>query len=385
MSKFISLSEPYIDNTDIKSVSKVIRKKWVSTAGKDIEVFEKLISDFTNSKYAIACINGTSALHISLKIAGVKSNDEVIIPTITFVAPVNSIIYNNATPIFMDVDDFYNINIPKTIDFIKNYTKFRNGYSYNIKTNKRISAIIVVHVWGNAVNIKPLISICKKANIKIIEDASESLGSKYKRKINNRNHTGTLGFMGCLSFNGNKIITTGGGGMILTNNLQRAKKARYLINQAKDDSVYFQHNEIGYNYRLTNLQAALGISQIKKIQIILNKKKKINNEYSKILSNCKNLELTKNPEYANNNNWLNVIKIKNAKNLDKYIKYFEKNKIQVRPVWQMNHTQKQFKNYQTYNIVNAYKLVKESLCLPSSYSLKISDILKITKILKRIT
>ena len=181
MSKFLALSEPYFDKDEIKNVTKVIKSSWVSTAGKEIGVFENLLSKYTNSKYAIACVNGTSALHISLKLAGVKKNDEIIIPTLTFVAPVNAIIYNNASPIFMDSDEFYNIDAKKTIEFIENNTVFKKGYSYNIRTKQRISAIIIVHVWGNAVDLNELIKVCEKANIKIIEDASESLGSFYKK------------------------------------------------------------------------------------------------------------------------------------------------------------------------------------------------------------
>ena len=383
MFKYLPLSEPYLDKSEIKSVSNVIKNNWVSTAGKEINTFEKLISRYTKSKHSVACINGTSALHIALKIAGVKKNDEVIIPTLTFIAPVYAIKYIGASPVFMDVDIYHNLDIAKTIDYIKNNTEFKNGYSYNKNTKKRISAIVIVHVWGNAVNIYSLISICKNTNIKIVEDASESLGTWYK-KGKNKFHTGTLGFIGCLSFNGNKIITTGGGGMILTNNAKHAKKAEYLINQAKDDSVFFKHDNIGYNYRLTNLQAALGIPQIKKIKKILNKKKIINNLYKKELLNLSKVKIYKNPKYSLNNNWINIVEFKGRVNIKKIIDHFEKNKIQVRPIWKLNHTQKQFKKCETYKIENAKKIIKNSLCLPSSYNLNKKDILRIVKCFKDI-
>lgn len=384
MSKFLALSEPYFDKDEIKNVTKVIKSSWVSTVGKEIGVFENLLSKYTNSKYAIACVNGTSALHISLKLAGVKKNDEVIIPTLTFIAPVNAIIYNNASPIFMDSDEFYNIDSKKTIEFIENNTVFKKGFSYNIRTKQRISAIIIVHVWGNAADLNELIKVCEKANIKIIEDASESLGSFYK-KLKNKPHTGTLGALGCLSFNGNKIITTSGGGMILTNNSTLAKKAKYLINQAKDDSIFFIHNEVGYNYRLTNLQAALGTAQFKKLDKILLKKKKIHKIYKDNISNLKTVKLIEGPEYSTNNNWLNIIQFNKKVELKKIIKKFEKKNIQVRPVWKLNHTQKQYKKYETYKINFAKKIINNSLCIPSSFNLSKKDIMRVVNNIKKLS
>ena len=223
----IPLSVPSLKGNELKYVTKCIKTEWISSSGKFVKTFEDKVSSYLGTKHAIACINGTSALQVSLRILGVSPNDEVIVPTITCVAPVNAIIYNNAKPIFMDCDEFFNIDVNKTIEFIKKNTIFKKKHSYNKKTKKRISAIIPVHVWGNDVDLEKLLLICKKRNIAILEDASESFGTKYiNGKIKNK-YTGTVGKIGCISFNGNKIITTGGGGMILTNDKKMAKRARY--------------------------------------------------------------------------------------------------------------------------------------------------------------
>ena len=269
----ISLHSPIFDGKEIQFANNCIKSSWLSSSGKFVKLFEDKVKSFTKSKFAIACVNGTAALQISLRLAGVKNSHEVIVPTITFIAPINAVRYNGANPIFMDCDEYCNIDVKKTIEFINKETFFKKQFTYNKKTKNKISAIIVVHVFGNPVNLEPLIKICKKRNIKIIEDGSESLGSKYvSGKLKNK-HTGTVGYLGCLSFNLNKIVTSGGGGMILTNNKKIAKKAKYLTNQAKDDSVNFVHNSIGYNFGLTNIHAAIGYAQLNKLNKVLLQKK----------------------------------------------------------------------------------------------------------------
>jgi dTDP-4-amino-4,6-dideoxygalactose transaminase len=237
MSNYIPLSIPSLNGNEWQYVKECLDTEWVSSSGKYVDLFEKVVADFTGSKYAIACVNGTSALQVSLRLTGVQPDDEVIVPTLTFIASVNAITYNGASPVFMDADKYYNLDSEKTIEFIKNETVFKDGLTYNKISNKRISAIVPVHVWGNACWLDELISICKKRNISIIEDASESLGTVYNAGRYSGKHTGTVGKLGCLSFNGNKIITTGGGGMILTDDEELADKARYLTTQAKDDPV----------------------------------------------------------------------------------------------------------------------------------------------------
>ena len=372
----INLHSPSINKDAINYLKKCVKTGWVSTGGNLVTQFEKKIENITGSKYAIACNSGTSALHISLKLAGVQSGDEVIVPSLTFVATINAILYNSCSPIFMDSDNFYNIDEDKTIEFLKKNTIKMKNFTYNKKTRKKISAILITHVWGNAANLNKLLKECKKRKIIIVEDASESLGTRYKK--NNR-HTGTLGLLGVLSFNANKIITTGSGGAILTSNPVLAKRARYLTTQAKDDPIYFVHNDIGYNYRMSNISAALGLSQIKQIKFFLKKKKLIREFYFSRLEKVKNLQLAKTPEYSKNNNWLNILKINNKfkYSRDRLINNMIKNNISVRPVWKLNHLQKPFKKFQQYKIKNAINLVKYSLCLPSSPSLTKRELKKI--------
>ena len=377
MNSYIPLSVPSFNGNEKKYVSECIETEWVSSAGKYVDLFEKKIANYTKSVYAIACVNGTSALQISLNLAGVKSGDEVIVPALTFVAPVNTIIYNKADPIFMDVDSFYNICSEKTIDFLRKHTFFKNNFTYNKLTKKRISAIIPVHIWGNAAMLDNLFAICKDRNIAIVEDASESLGTVYNSGKFKDNHTGTIGKLGCISFNGNKIITTGGGGMILTNSEDLAQKAKYLTTQAKDDPVNYIHNEVGYNFRLTNIQAALGVGQLEQLENILERKREINLRYSENLNAINGLKISSTPSYASNNNWLNILQIdlkEYHKTPIELMKRLEDKGIQTRPVWYLNHKQKPFINYQSFKIELAEKLLKTSLCLPSSFSLSNSQI-----------
>ncbi len=373
------MNAPAFFSNEKKYLQNCIDTSWVSTAGSYVNEFEKKISDYTKSKYAIACNSGTAALQISLKIAGVKENDEVIVPTITFIAPVNAIKYNNAFPVFMDVDDFFNIDVFKLKEFLEKETYYKNGFTYNKKTNRVIKAILPVHVWGNAANLEPIIEYLEKINIDIIEDASESLGSEYQSGKLISKHTGTVGKLGCLSFNGNKIITTGGGGIILTNEKLLAEKAFYFSNQAKDDHVKFIHNDIGYNYRLSNLQAAVGLAQSENLVKVLKKKKSIHENYINVFKNCEYASILRSPSYSYNNNWMNVLILeKDIKlDIDKIVSYFKNNNIEIRPVWYPNHLQEPYASCQNFKIENAMKLVRKSICLPSSYNLSDTEIQKI--------
>ena len=349
----ISLNTPNLIGNEWKYLKKCIDTNWISTSGSFVRIFEKSVCEFTSSKYAIACMNGTSALQISLKLAGVNLESEVIVPTLTFIAPVNAINYNNAEPIFMDVDNYFNIDIKKTCEFINKHTYFKSGFTYNKKTKKKISAIIPVHIWGNAVDLKELRLICRKKNIKIIEDASESLGTFYKNDNLRKKHTGTIGDLGCISFNGNKIITSGGGGVILTNNKKLAKKANYLINQAKDDSIKFVHNEIGFNYKLSNIHAAIGLAQLEKINFFLNKKKMIHEYYKKKIQSSNSFKISDVPNYAFNNYWMNIIEIKKKNksiSVKNILSKMKKANINCSPIWKLNHLQKPYQKCQTYKI-----------------------------------
>ena len=380
----INLHEPNFDKKDLSYLTKCLESGWVSTSGDYIEKFEYNISKYTGSKFSIACINGTSALQIALKLADVSDGDEVMVPSLTFVASVNAIKYNQAEPIFLDNDNNYTLDIDKILEFLKNETipkivftsKGKVRITINKKTKKRIKALMIVHTFGNAVNIEKIIKICKEKNISIVEDAAESLGTFYNSGKYKNRHTGTVGLIGCLSFNGNKIITAGGGGMILTNDSKIASKARYLISQAKNDSLFYVHDEIGYNYKLNNLQASLGLSQFYKLDSYLKNKKKIHNRYKLNVNKISYLRITQGPIYSSNNHWLNILEIDrdlNERKFKKIIKEFHKNNIGVRPLWKPNHLQKIYLKNQQYKLKYINEIYFKRICLPSSPNLTIKD------------
>lgn len=363
------LHQPELNKNDLKHLKKSFKSGWISTSGKYINKFESQIVKTTNSKNVSCLINGTSALQISLLMSGAIKNTEVIVPTITFVSTINAIIYNNASPIFMDVDENFNLDENKTIEFIKKKTIIKNGYIINKLTKKKIVALLVVHVFGNAANFKKLFNFLKKLKVKIIEDAAESLGVKYKKSYFNGLHTGTIGDYGCLSFNGNKIVTSGGGGAILSKKKKIKKKIDYLITQAKSNSVNFVHDDIGFNYKISNLHASIGYSQIIRLKEFMRRKKKIFEFYKSYFGKSNKFYIMPNSENCLSNNWLNILRISKKNSLyirNNLINRLIKKKINVRCVWKPNHLQKPFLKFQNYKISKALKLVNSSVCLPSS-------------------
>ena len=282
----------------------------------------------------------------------------------------------------MDVDEFHNIDEIKTIDFIKNHTfRFNNG-TYNKKTKRRLSAIIVVHMWGRAAKFSQLYDVAKKYNIEIVEDAAEALGTKYtKGKFKNK-FAGTIGKFGCISFNANKIITSGGGGMILTNSKKDEAKINHLITQAKKDKIYFIHDEIGYNLSLSNLHCAIGFGQALNFKKILLVKKKIYNFYYKYIKDKKNIFFLKEPSYCNSNKWMNVISLKKNTKIKNniLINKFRKNNIDVRGVWYPCDLLQMYKKNEKFKLSKVYEITKKSICLPSGPNLSINELKKIIKL-----
>lgn len=387
MDKFIPLSVPFIQGNEWKYVKECLDTEWVSSAGKYVNKFEEEIAKYTGAKHAIACVNGTAALHIALKLVGVEPGDEVIVPTLTFIAPVNVVRYLGAEPIFMDADEFYNIDIEKTTQFIKEETRLENGFTINKSTNKRITAIIPVHVFGNAVDLEPLVEICNERNIKIVEDATESLGIKYISGSFAGKHCGTIGMLGCLSFNGNKIITTGGGGMILSDDAELTEKAVYLTTQAKDDRVKYIHDEIGYNFRLTNIQAAMGVAQLEQLPKFLEIKKKTYQTYKENINEIPGLQIADVPAYADNNHWMVSMQIDKdiyGKDREELMVYLSDNNIGTRPVWHLNHQQKPYQDCQTYKIEKAVDLLGKTLNIPSSVNITDNQINSVIEVLSNV-
>ncbi|MGA2602771.1 MAG: LegC family aminotransferase [Verrucomicrobiia bacterium] len=383
---FIPLSVPVIQGNEWTYVKECLDTGWVSSAGKFVDRFEHETSQFTGAKYAVACASGTAALHVALRIAGVSAGDEVIVPTVTFIASVNSIRYVDAQPVFMDCDDYYNLDVEKTRSFILQETVFRDGHTYNRQTSRRIAAVMPVHVFGNAVWLDELLPLCRERNIKLIEDAAESIGTRYATGQFKGGHTGTVGDIGCLSFNGNKIITTGGGGMILTNHREFADQAKYLTTQAKDDDLRFVHNDVGYNYRLTNVQAAIGVAQLEQIGKYLERKHGNYATYKRQIDDIPGLHLAEGPAYASNNHWMYALQIDSAKyglDREQLMAEMSRNQIQTRPLWLLNHRQRSYANCQHYQIDRANHLLDVTLNLPCSVDLTPLQIQRVIKVLRQ--
>lgn len=383
----IPLSAPTIAGNEIDFLKKTIKKNWISTFGNYKIKFDRSLSKITKSNYVVSVSSGTAALHLALCALGIKKGEEVIVPSLTFVASVNVIKYLNSDPIFMDVDDSHNLDVKKTITFLKQNTFKKNKSTYNKKTKKKISAIIIAHMWGNALEFNELVKICKKMNIYIIEDAAEALGTYYLNGQNKKKHVGTIGDIGCLSFNGNKIITTGSGGALLVKKKSLQKKILYLAEQAKNDSIKYIHNEVGFNYRMPNLNAAFGYAQLKKLNDYILKRKKNFLIYKSLIKKITGLKLLEPMFYSKSNYWMNIMVI-DKKIIKKTPLYFHqkllKQNIESRLVWRPNHLQKMYKGNEKYKIDLSNKIYETCLCIPSSSNLKISEIKKICKIIKKI-
>jgi aminotransferase in exopolysaccharide biosynthesis len=381
----IPLSAPEIRGNEWRYLKDCLDSGWVSTAGKYVEEFEQKVAAYAGVKHAVACVNGTAALHIALIIAGIKPGDEVLVPTVTFIAPVNAVKYIGAEPVFMDCDQYLNIDMAKVADFLVQECELRSGELVNIRSGRAVKAVLPVHVFGHPVDLEPLMELAGKYGLKVIEDATESLGSYYRSGKYHGKMTGGVGDLGCLSFNGNKIMTTGGGGMILTNDQDAAHRAKYLTTQAKDDAVLYVHNEIGFNYRLTNLQAAFGLAQIEKMPEFVAKKRKNFAQYLAELKGVKGLSLLAEPEYAVSNYWFYSMLVDQAAfGLDNLglMQALSRQGIQSRPLWRLNHQQQPYVNNQAYKIEQAQLYHQTVLNLPCSVGLKTDQITKIVEVIK---
>src|SRR2546426_3112212 len=274
--EFVPLSAPAIQGREWEYVKECLDTAWVSSTGQFVERFEEMVSERTGARYAVATVNGTAALHVALLIAGVQPDDEVLVSTLTFIAPANAIRYVRAWPVFVDAEPVHwQMDPEKLVGFVETECEWR-GALYNKQSGRRVSAIVPAHILGHPVDMQPILDVARKYDLRVVEDATESLGARYRGTP-----VGILGDVACLSFNGNKTITTGGGGMILTNNGAWAARAKYLTTQAKDDSIEYIHGEIGYNYRLTNLQAALGCAQLEKLDEYVGAKRRLAETYTR--------------------------------------------------------------------------------------------------------
>lgn len=371
----IPLSEPEISGNEWKYIKECLDTRWVSSIGNYVTRFEEMVASYLEIKHAVAVVNGTSALHVSLIASGVKPDDEVIVPALTFIAPANVVRYCGAHPVFMDCErDTLCMDVQKVADFINNECEsHEDGYTYNKKSRKKVKAVIPVHIFGHPADMDSLLEVCNKNNIDIIEDATESLGSKYKG-----NSTGSLGKIGCFSFNGNKIITTGGGGMVVTDNENIAKRIRHLTTQAKCDLFEYDHDEIGYNYRLTNIHAAMGVAQMER----LDEFKKIKREnavlYRELLSDIDAVEFFWEKEWAESNFWFYTIKV-HGQHKKALLEHLLSKNIQVRPIWKLINTLPMYRSYQAYKIEMAPEAYSSCINLPCSVNLRREEIEYVTE------
>ena len=364
MSKLIPLSEPNFSKEDRKLLLESFDSTFISSSGKFLDKFEDKIAKLTRSGSCTLTTNGTSAIHLGLKALGVKEGDEVICPSLTFIASINPILYLNASPIFMDSDEYFCMDLEKLKHFLTKHTYTNKMGTFNKITKKRISSLILVHVWGNAGKAVEIVRECKKRKIKVLEDATESLGTKIKKE---NLYTGTIGDVGCYSFNGNKIITAGGGGAVVSKNKNLINKIKFWSTQSKSDPFNYIHNELGFNYRLSNMQAAIGLSQLKRLRKIINQKK-ILRKYTERVLHSKGYKLYELPPYSDNNCWLFVMKCKSSERM-KLLNKLNSNNVMARPVWGLCHKQRYTKQFQSFEIEKSEKLLKESICLPSSSGL----------------
>lgn len=300
----VKLHEPTFDGNEWTYIKECLDSTYVSSVGKFVDKFESDLVDFTGAKFAISVVNGTAALHIALKLSGVKDNDEVLVPALTFVATANAVTYCNAVPHFVDSEETtLGMDAEKLREYLKDTTEQKNGMCVNNLTGRVIRAMVPMHTFGHPANIEGLISVSKDFNIELIEDAAESLGSYYQGK-----HTGTFGQFGTLSFNGNKIITTGGGGAILTNNESLARHAKHITTVAKVPHAWeFSHDQVGYNYRMPNINAALGCAQLEQISSKIKSKRDLFKKYKSEFSKIKRIKLFEEPKQSESNYWLQSI------------------------------------------------------------------------------
>ena len=359
----IPLHRPIFNGNEKEYLIQCIDSNFVSSVGDGIIEFENKIAKFVGSKYAVAVVNGTSALHIALKLSNVKPGDEVITQALTFVATCNAISYLGSRPIFIDVDKETMGLSPDALSLFleKHAIVNEQGKTINKSTGKIISACVPMHTYGHPCRIDEIIEICNKYHISVIEDAAESLGSKYKNRS-----TGLFGSCGILSFNGNKIITTGGGGMIVTDDKNLALLCKHLTTTAKKTHIYYyNHDQIGYNYRMPNLNAVLGLAQMEKIDYFINEKRKNAKMYEEFFNNI-GIEFFKEPVDALSNYWLNCILLDSNSDKVAFLEQTNEEGVMARPIWTLMSDLKMFKKCQNDGLKNSKWLEKRVVCIPSS-------------------
>lgn len=366
---FIPLSVPNLKGRELEYVTNAVKTEWVSTGGPYIGEFEKAIAGYVHVPGAAACQSGTAGLHLSLITLGIQPDEEVLVPALTFIAAVNPIRYAGAEPVFMDCDDTLTMDPEKLRNFCEQECNFDGETLRNKASGRKVAALIVVHVFGNLADMEEIMKTADKYHLKVIEDATEALGSYWKEGIYSGRYAGTVGDIGVFSFNGNKIITTGGGGMIVSQNPGLTERCRFLSTQAKKDVVYFIHEEIGYNYRMTNLQAALGMAQLEQLEDFIETKKENYDFYQE-----QGIKLLPFRKGIRSNYWFYSFL---SSDRDGLIRHLAQNRIQSRPIWKLIHTLKPYKENQAYRIEKASEYYEKVVNIPCSSNLTKEDVKRV--------
>lgn len=359
---FIPLHEPRFFGNEKKYLNECIDSTFVSSVGKFVDMFEQKIAEFTGAKYAVTTTNGTAALHISLLLSGVEHGDEVMTQPLTFIATCNAISYCNADPVFIDVDlDTLGLSPTALKEFLKNNCEISGQKCINKKSGKTIKACVPMHTFGHPCKIDEIKTICDEWHIALVEDAAESLGSYYGGR-----HTGTFGLVGAISFNGNKIITSGGGGCIITNDEVIAKKAKHITTTAKIPHKWeYVHDLVGYNYRLPNINAALLMAQLEQLEKFLASKRELAIKYKNFFANT-DIKFIEEPKNSKSNYWLQAILLKDKSRRDEFLEFTNKNGVMTRPIWRLMNELEMYRDCQKDELKNAKYLEERVVNIPSS-------------------
>lgn len=368
----IPLSVPEIRGNEWKYIKECLDTNWVSSVGEFVNRFENSVASTTGVKHGVAAVNGTAALHIALLVAGIQADDEVLVSTLTFISPANAIRYVCAWPVFIDAENStWQMDPQRVTDFLEFHCQYSKGELRNKQTGRRVKAIIPVHILGHPVDMDPILDLAQKYNLVVIEDATEGLGAKYKNKM-----VGSMSAIACFSFNGNKLITTGGGGMLVTNDDEMARKAKYLTTQAKDDPLEYVHHEVGFNYRLVNILAAMGVAQMEQLEDYITAKKRIAARYMSGLRNIRGIRLMPEAPWASSTYWLYTILVDETVarySCREIIQKFREVNIQTRPLWTPIHLSKAHQNSSHFGGEVAENLWRQCLSLPCSVGLRVKD------------
>ncbi|MBE6015724.1 MAG: LegC family aminotransferase [Lachnospiraceae bacterium] len=383
----IPLSIPNFEGNEEKYVTKAVAEGWVSTGGAYITELEKVLSSYLGVEEVAACQSGTAGLHLSMVECGVKPGDHVIVPTLTFIAAVNPVRYQFADPIFMDCDDSLCMDPKKLASFLKmECEKTDKGTVYKA-TGRPIRAMVIVHVFGNLADMETIMALAAEYNIVVIEDATEALGSRYESGKYAGRYAGTIGDFGVYSFNGNKIITTGGGGAVTAKDPEKARHIRFLSTQAKTDAHNYIHDEVGFNYRMTNVQAAIGVAQMEYLEEFIRRKNKYYDLYKELLEDEPNVRLIPYREGTRSNKWLYAIDV----DMDRiglttasFISKSEELGFQTRPIWGLIHEQKPYRDYVAYKMEKAPYFYKRVINIPCSTNITEDDVRFVAEKIKTI-